>query len=145
MMVNDVVSLVYQAAEAGFRKAVITGGEPMIHPQRDALLDLLAELRDDVKPLHTVLRTNLAYPLSSSLIKRITSSTDQVVVSVDGNETSHDYRRGEGTYNQTVENLQVLLSANPNNEIMIAAVLTPEEMDGPQGEAVRALGEDLNT
>jgi len=144
MMVNDVGSLLYQIAEAGFRKAVITGGEPTFHPQRDVLLDLLAKLRDDIKPLRTVLRTNLAYLLSSSLVKRITSSTDQVVVSVDGDENSHNYRRGEGTYKRTVENLKTLLSANPNNEIMIAAVLTPEEMDGSPGEAVRVLGEELD-
>jgi uncharacterized protein len=73
---DDVVRLVREAAQAGFRKAVITGGEPLVHPQRDALLDALAAVREEVKPLQTVLRTNLAYRLTPSLVERLARSTD---------------------------------------------------------------------
>lgn len=41
MSVADTVRLVHEAAAAGFHKAFITGGEPMVHPQRDAMLDAL--------------------------------------------------------------------------------------------------------
>jgi uncharacterized protein len=143
MDVEDVVDLVRQVEGAGFRKAVITGGEPLMHPLRDMLLDALAGLREGIKPMQTVLRTNLAYPLTPSLLERLACSTDQVVVSIDGNETSHDARRGRGTYARTVSNLRELLSTHPRSRVSITAVLTAGQMDGLEGEAVRMLGEEL--
>jgi uncharacterized protein len=143
MAVDDVTRLVREAAEAGFRKAVVTGGEPLMHPQSDVLLDALAGLREEIKPLQTVLRTNLAYPLPPTLLQRLASSTDQVVVSVDGDEASHDVRRGAGTYARTVTNLRALLATEPGTAVGLTAVLTAEQVDGPQGDAVRALGEEL--
>ena len=143
MAPGDIASLVHQAAEAGFRKAVLTGGEPMLHPQCDQLLASMKALRGEVEPLKTVLRTNLAYPLSDSLIQIIAHSTDQVVVSVDGSRESHDARRGAGTYDRTVGNLHRLLDVAPEAEIRITMVLTADQQSGPEGAAVRALGEEL--
>ena len=144
MAVDDVVSLVHQVAKAGFGKAVITGGEPLMHPQRDMLLDTLAGLRQEIKPLQTVLRTNLAYHLRPALLERLADSTDQVVISLDGDEASHDARRGVGTYARTVANLRALLAAKPRSGVGITTVLTAEQMDGPEGDAVRTLGEGLD-
>jgi len=143
MEVDEIVRLVHEAAQVGFGKAVITGGEPMVHPHRDALLHALAALRDDVKPLQTVIRTNLAYRLMPELVERLAHSTDQVVVSVDGDQASHDARRGAGTYACTVENLRRLLAVNPSAEVGITAVLTTEQIAGSEGDTVRALGEEL--
>jgi pyruvate-formate lyase-activating enzyme len=108
MAVADVIGLVRAAAAAGFGKAVITGGEPLAHPQRDALLDALAALRLAVKPMHIVLRTNLAAPLSEPLLARLGAAADLAVVSVDGDEAAHDARRGAGAYARTVANLRRL-------------------------------------
>jgi len=144
MAVDDVVSLVHQVAKAGFGKVVITGGEPLMHPQRDMLLDTLAGLRQEIKPLQTVLRTNLAYRLTPALLERLADSTDQVVISLDGDEASHDARRGVGTYARTVANLRALLAAKPRSGVGITTVLTAEQMDGPEGDAVRTLGEGLD-
>ena len=156
MSVNQAARLVRQAAHAGFTKAVITGGEPLTSPNPDALLDALAALRQDVKPLQTVLRTNLAYPLPDDLAEKLIYATDQMVVSIDGDRTSHEARRGHGTYAQTVRNLRYLRErcsqagaqkvqrALEPTQIAIAAALTPAEMEGYEGEAVRALGEELD-
>jgi len=143
MAVDDVVSLVYQAKGAGFRKSVITGGEPLNHPQRDLLLDSLEGLRQEIKPMQTILRTNLAYHLTPPILKRLARTTDQVVVSIDGNEASHDVRRGAGTYARTTANLRLLVETNPKTRVSITAVLTNEQMDGSEGDAVRSLGEEL--
>jgi uncharacterized protein len=143
MVVEEMTLLAREAAGAGFRKVVITGGEPLAHPQREALLDALAELRTELKPTRTVLRTNLAYPLAPDLLAQLAHSTDQVVVSVDGDEACHDARRGAGTYARTLENLQMLLAVRPTAQVMIAAVLTAEQIGGAQGDSVRLLGERL--
>jgi len=76
-------------------------------------------------------------------LERLSYSTDQVVVSVDGDQASHDARRGVGTYARTLANLRTLISLNPKTEVGITAVLTAEEIGGVAGNAVRALGDEL--
>lgn len=154
MAVDDVAHLVREAAKSGFGKAIITGGEPMAHPQRDALLDALAGLRQEVKPLQVVLRTNLAYSLSPGLLEQLARSADQIVVSIDGDKASHDARRGTGMYARTVSNLRQIcevLRSTPErsgvgetSRVSIAATLTAEQSAGSEGDAVRALGQELD-
>ena len=153
MPVGDVARLVRELAAAGFRKVVVTGGEPLAHPQAERLVDGLAALRGEVKPLRTVLRTNLAGALTPERVDALLRSVDQIVVSVDGDEVSHDARRGVGAYARTVANLRTVLrraaelrsaSAAPPADIAIAAVLDADQMEGREGRAVRALGGELH-
>jgi len=94
------------------------------------LLSSLANLRSSTMPIETVLRTNLAYPLSQVLIQRIAHSTDQVVVSVDGDLDNHNMRRGAGSYDNVVTNLRALVASNPSTKISLAAVLTTKQKSG---------------
>jgi uncharacterized protein len=133
--VEDLFGLTNQAAEAGFAKLVITGGEPLIHPRREALLEALSDLRQAVKSAQIVLRTNLAYHLTLRLAEGLLSAVDEIVVSVDGDPTSHDAQRGTGTYARTIDNLrflhhhsrrtsrQVRSKALPAAQISLAAAL----------------------
>jgi uncharacterized protein len=141
--VDDIERLARACAAAGFHKVVITGGEPMAHPQRGALLNCLAGLRQPVKPAQIVLRTNLAYPLAPGLPERLAQAFDQVVVSLDGDEASHDARRGLGTYAPTVENLRRLLESMPASKVLLTAVLDAGQIDGLPGQSVRQVGEQL--
>ncbi len=152
MAVEDVARLVRELARAGFRKAIISGGEPLVHPRRDQLLDELAALRQSVKPLEIALRTNLACRLTPALTERLARSTDWVVVSVDGDEVSHDARRGLGTYARTISNIRTLAalaaservtSLAPSARISIDSALDPAEMDGNEARTVHVLGEEL--
>lgn len=143
MPVESVMQLIGEATELDFRKVVITGGEPLVHPERDRLLDALAELRQSVKPLQLVLRTNLAVPLTPKVLKKIAHSTDQVAISIDGDCVSHDARRGLGNYERTVANLQALVAEQPSAAIVLAATLTSEQINGKAGEAVKALAQEL--
>ncbi|HPO84981.1 MAG: TIGR04083 family peptide-modifying radical SAM enzyme [Anaerolineae bacterium] len=143
--VPSVKRMAEEAAQAGFAKLVITGGEPLAHPQRDFLLDTLAELRPQLKPMKFVLRTNLALPLDEALLERIARAFDLVVVSVDGDEATHNARRGRGTYQRTVSNLKDLTGFQSLSGlgISIAATLTAAEAEGAADDAVRALAEEL--
>jgi uncharacterized protein len=131
------------AAELGFRHAVITGGEPLVHPQRDALLDVLGELRTAIKPTLTVLRTSLALSLDADLLRRVGNSTDEVVVSVDGDRATHDARRGAGSYDRTVDNLRALAESGYRTDLSLATVLPSELANGAPGDALRALAKQL--
>ncbi len=147
MAVEDMAYLVQEAARAGFGKAVIIGGEPMIHPQREALWDALVRNRREAKPMKIVLYTNLTYPLSPDLLERLAHSADQIVVSLDGDEITHDAQRGASTYARTVTNLRALTSLtnqqNLKTQFGLTAVLIPEQGDESKGDAVRALGQEL--
>ena len=143
MAVERIIRVCREAAEAGFRQAVITGGEPLAHPQRDQLLDALAEIRAAVKPMLTVLRTSLAMPVDDNLLRRLGNSTDQVVVSVDGDRETHDARRGAGNYDIVVDNLRKLVNMEHSTEISLVTVLPLHLAHGAAGEAVRALAKAL--
>ena len=132
-----------EGARLGFRHAVITGGEPLVHPERDTLLDTLAGLRAEVRPMLTVLRTALAVPLPEDLLARLAHATDEIVVSVDGDRETHDARRGSGTYDLPAANLRALAALGGDTEISLATVLPLGLADGPAGDSVRALATEL--
>ena len=145
MSVEDVISITNQAAKAGFRKLVITGGEPMMHKHQAEILHDFAEIRWKIKPMQIVLRTNLAYALTEACMDQMLSATDEIVVSIDGDRVSHDAQRGAGTYDRTLKNLRHLCNypfTSPD-QIYIAATLTEAQIKGPEGESVRKLGDEL--
>jgi uncharacterized protein len=143
MRVEEVDRLGREAAAAGFRKIVITGGEPLAHLQRLALLETLSELRKEIKPAQIVLRTNLAYALTQELASKLGEAADQIVVSLDGDEAAHNARRGAETYAHTVYNLHLLLGAAPAAKILLTAVLSADQIEGTQGRSVQSLGNTL--
>jgi uncharacterized protein len=143
LSVDDLVRACCEAAQLGFRHAVITGGEPLTHPQRDAMLDALAELRHKVKPLLTVLRTSLSLHADSDLLRRVGHSTHEVVVSLDGDRETHDARRGAGSYDLVVGNLHALAEMGYSTDLSLAAVLPLQLANGPPGDTVRALAKEL--
>ena len=143
LSLDSLVRAVREAARLGFRHAVITGGEPLAHSQRDVLLEAMAEVRQQVKPLLTVLRTNLALCMDDALLRRIANSTDEVVVSVDGDRETHDARRGTGQFDATVSNLRKLVEMSGTADLSLATVLPLSEVNGAPGDAVRALAKVL--
>lgn len=155
MPIDELARLVKQAAKAGFIKVVVTGGEPLDHPRHEELLIALAALRREAKPMKIVLRTNLTCSLTPMLARQLLSAADELVVSVDGDKAIHDARRGDGTYDHAVNNLHFLLDHSLHDDgsgepgrfaacAAIAATLEPEQIDGPAGEAVLKLGEELD-
>jgi uncharacterized protein len=143
MPVEQIVSSCREAATLGFRQVVITGGEPLTHPEREKLLDSLAVLRAEVKPLLIVLRTNLALTMETGWLARLGRSVDQIGVSLDGDRASHDARRGTGAYDRTVANLRALVESGCEADLSLTAVLSVEDAVGAPGESVRALAREL--
>jgi uncharacterized protein len=132
-----------QATVAGFEKVAFTGGEPLAHPERDALLDALLGLHPMRKRPRMTLRTNLALPLTQETLLRLAMSVDEIVVSLDGDRLAHEHRRGKGSYDQTVSNLTALMGIAPRAEVCLAAIMSSDEARGAPGAAVRALAKGL--
>jgi len=151
LSVAALAQLVREAKDAGFRQVVITGGEPLTHPQRTEMLRILTEACRWARPMNLVLRTNLAMPLDATDLQLISAAFGQVVVSVDGSEQTHDARRGQGTYRTVVRNLEAYTTEvrspqstirNPG-ELSLACVMRAADIQGDPGQAVRALASRL--
>lgn len=141
--VSELRQACFEAASTGFRQAVITGGEPLVHPQREEMLQALTRLRERVKPLLTVLRTSLALPMDRNLLQLVSHSTDETVISLDGDRETHDARRGAGSYDLTVNNLRALVRQNGTTKIVLSAVLPLEQIKATPGAAVQALSREI--
>ena len=151
MAVGSLERLIGEAKESGFRQVVITGGEPLVHSARNRMLAMLIESRRWTARMNLILRTNLAMPLTANDLSNIARAFDQVVVSVDGSEETHDARRGPGSYTAVVRNLEAYTAAmsdrrsavhNPA-ELSLACVMRAADIQGDPGWFVRELARRL--
>ncbi len=143
MPAADIGRIADEALASGFRQLIITGGEPTEHTRWDELTELLKKRKG--KGMNLVLRTSLYGCLTDGRLLEMAGAFDQVVVSIDGDEQTHDRRRGPGAYRSTVGNARryAALCGPDGAELSLACVLSAEEINGPAGDSVRALGREL--
>ena len=141
--------LVKEAIDGKFRQLVITGGEPLVHSQQKQLLEICEIYKG--KGTNLVLRTNLTGDFNEPDLSALAKAFDQVVVSVDGDEQTHNARRGEGAYKNMTRNLKEyarVAHTIPNvpnvAELSLACVMSADEINGEPGQSVKLLGEMLN-
>ncbi|MBF0593111.1 MAG: radical SAM protein [Nitrospirae bacterium] len=143
--VATIERLLQEAANCGFRQFIVTGGEPLTYSQLEQLLVIFASNRN--RGMNIVLRTNLTIDISDALLRSIALAFDQVVPSVDGNEQTHNQRRGEGTYRRLVENMEryqrIAASQSGSGELSVACVMRSDDINGEPGQSVRELAERL--
>jgi uncharacterized protein len=145
MDVRRFAALMSETIAAKFRQAIITGGEPLVHSQRDRLLAACREHRGKGSTL--VLRTNLTGKFTGGDFVALAEAFDQIAVSVDGSEETHDSRRGKGTYQNMCGNLReyarVSATVPRAAELSLACAMDASDINGAAGQSVRALAESL--
>lgn len=137
MPAGEALFVVSEAQRALFSAVVITGGEPLVHSELDRLLDGLRAF--DLKGMRLILRTSLGFPVEDGRLRAVCEAFPEIVVSVDGDEASHDRRRGKGRYAQTVANLERIRELGLIGGVGVCATLSSTQRDGPEGQAVMAL------
>jgi uncharacterized protein len=141
MDVRNFAALTGEAVDNKFRKIIVTGGEPLVHSHRDRLIATCREYRG--KGSDIVLRTNLTGSFTGDDFRRLAESFDLIVVSVDGNEETHNLRRGAGAYQNVVRNLEeyVRISASIPRaaELSLGCVMKAADIRGEPGQNVRRL------
>ena len=94
-----------QASALGCRVFALTGGEPFVHPDFEAIVDGLLELPDAAV---AVLTNGTLLKRHASALRRWRHRRFHLQVSVDGLAESHDALRGPGAHAALAEQLQVL-------------------------------------
>lgn len=84
-------------------RVLITEGEPLIHTHFDEINEMLPDFF-----LRKILFTN-GILITQDLLK--TLKVDEIQVSIDGLERSHDAVRGSGTYNRSMDAVKLALDA----------------------------------
>lgn len=144
---ESIEKLICNAMESGFKEIVITGGEPLIHNDVKTLLSRLLSIRKASKQAQLVLRTNFALPLEKDDFLLLAEVFDEIVVSIDGDKTTHEKRRGKGTYQKTVNNLakylEIIERCFGSAKVSITASLNTRDVYGSPGISVRQLADNL--
>ena len=146
MKAEELKILLSKVGKSNFSKTIITGGEPLIHPQINEILLYLKTTKE--KGMNLALRTNLTGNYSDNFLLLLAEAFNQVIVSVDGNKASHDERRGAGSYKLMKNNItryQNLVKSNADKyaELSLACVMNSKDIKGETGNSVKELGKSL--
>ncbi len=137
--------LLNEGLEAGFPKFIVTGGEPLQHPELSKIAEITAKYR--MRGMKLTLRTNFFGDFAAEFFEMIGAAFDKIVVSIDGTEDMHDDRRGKGTYRKSVANIRQYLelrSANSSMSVLgLASILRSDDINGEAGWSVRDLASKL--
>jgi len=116
---EDISSLIAQSKKLGAQVIVPFGGEPLIRDDIGRIIDTIKS-----HGLYCVLYTN-----GTHLKKRIDDigATDQLVISVDGDEATHNSIRGKGAYARCIEAIELALSRGFN--LRLHTVLTRKTLN----------------
>lgn len=154
MTIDDIERIIRDSTRCGFKEVVITGGEPLMHKDRDNLLKRFAQIKHEMKPVNIILRTNFTMKLTVHDFIDIFRAFDEIVVSVDGGKNEHDLRRGEGSYEKLVENLELFakskeailtgLCGERPARLAFSASLKAKDVNNAAGIEVKALAERFN-
>ena len=115
---DEVYRLLDNIAEAGTRSISIGGGEPTL---REDLLDVV-RYAARYKFMFVALNTHGQY-LDKKYVDRLAlAGIRQVKVSVDGLQGSHDWNRGDGTFEKCIQALKNCAEAGIPSVIFIATI-----------------------
>ena len=134
--------IIRQAVSSRFRSVVLTGGEPLVYTEFGVLLQELGAI--DKKGTKLILRSSFGFLIPADRLKQICDVFDEIIISVDGDEKSHDARRGRGRYALTVQNLERAAGLGFAHKLGLCATLDHSLCRGVQGSAVAALADQLH-
>ncbi|MBS1115076.1 MAG: AstB/chuR-like protein [Nitrospirae bacterium] len=119
LSVEQIRAILKEFEEMQGLRLMITGGEPLLHSNFDVLNEILPDFF-----LRKVLFTN-GLLLNKNLLERL--HVDEIQISIDGLEKSHDALRGEGTFNKAVK--AVRAAREQGFEVSVATMVHAKNLD----------------
>ncbi len=131
MPVSEAVETVREAAEARFRNAAVTGGEPLLYNDLDILLDELARI--DMTGTKLALHTSLGVDISEMRLKKICAGFDAIMVNVeeDWMEASHNGNR----YDIMARQLERIQQMGCVDKVCLCAAFPEDMKNGFAGDS----------
>ncbi len=99
---SSIKEFMAQTIPLGLNVVMLTGGEPLIHPE---FIDIVNLLMGYENIRIAILTNGLLYNRHSSRLRKLDRSRITFQVSLDGNETSHDSIRGKGSHAQVTSSI----------------------------------------
>ncbi len=100
-------------------RLLLSGGEPLLHPDFEKINDILPEFF-----LRKVLFTN-GLLINEDLLKRL--NVEEIQISIDGLEKGHDALRGKGTFKRALRGLEIAIKNG--FDVSVATMVHRENMD----------------
>ncbi len=129
------------ALEYGYRILSLNGGEPLIYTRLNELLEYMQKMKHPCTDYW--LFTSLFPYLSEELAQKIRNVFSVISISLDGDEASHDERRGAGSFQRTCRNIQTLVGINGRARLMIRAALTQSQRTEGLDERIKQIAREL--
>ena len=116
----NIKNLIDQSCDLGAQVIVPFGGEPLIRKDIGEIINYIKR-----KKRYCVLYTNATY--LKNKIDDIREA-DQLVISMDGDEETHDSIRGEGSYQKCIEGVELALKKGYWGNLRLHTVLTKKTL-----------------
>lgn len=116
---KQVFSIIEELSQMGVLKIQFTGGEPLLREDIGQIIDFCKQ-----RGINTTINSN------GSLVKKKIGelkNLDILNLSLDGPESTHDYLRGEGSYQGVMEAAKI--ARDKNIRIRFTTVLSKENLD----------------
>ena len=115
---QEIYTLLDNIAEAGTQAIVFGGGEPTL---REDLVEVM-HYAARYKNMFVALNTHGQWLDRKYVTRLVNAGVSQVKVSVDGLKESHDWNRGEGTFDKCIQALKNCVDAGIKSVIWIATI-----------------------
>jgi radical SAM protein with 4Fe4S-binding SPASM domain len=123
LSVDQIKQILTEFEEMQGLRLMITGGEPLLHSDFEALNHMLPDFF-----IRKVLFTN-GLLLNRELLGRL--NVDEIQISIDGLESGHDSLRGRGTFEKAVQ--AVRLAREQGFEVSVATMVHAKNLDEFEG------------
>lgn len=130
-------SIITQAKPLGLKTIKLTGGEPLLHPRINDILDFTIK-----ESIRLTIETN-GILCTKEIAKKIAQSKwSHVSVSLDGTDAkTHEWVRGvDGCYNKTITGIKNLVDAGVKPQIIMTIMRHNVEQVGPMIKLAESLG-----
>lgn len=120
---RKVIGVLREFEELGGLRLMVSGGEPLVHPEFRRLNELLREFTG----IRKILLTN-GYALSELSVSEIRKlNFEEIQVSIDGLEKTHDWIRKKGSFKRALVACQKIKKAGKH--LSVATVLFKKNVD----------------
>lgn len=119
-----VKKIVQEAHEMKVKSIILTGGEPLLHPQ---LADIVSYIKENSSLLIKLITNGTI--LNKTILGQIVPLIDDIQISLDGvTENIHDSVRGTGSYRKTIDFFNFIHEMNPQKIIGISFTPLPDNV-----------------